>query len=372
MTKILFISPVGERGGAEAALLNTLRFADRQRFCPLVAVLKDGPLADEVRRLGVRAVVIPTDRFRQLGSTVRAIRALRRLIKHEGVGLVFGNMPMGHVFGALAAVGTGAKAVWFEQGVPDRPDLIGRLASRLPAETIFVSSEAARRAQARLSPKRRIRVVTLGVDLGRFNPDSIPRGRVHRELNLDCASPVVACVARLQRWKGQTLFLQVAAHVAAGHREAHFVLVGGTLFGLEEAYARELRQEAARLLPASHVHFLGHRDDLPEILADVDIVVHSPALPEPFGLVLLEAMAMRVPVVATNAGGPAEIVVDGETGYLVPPGDVEGLAHAITSLLDDPKLRKTMGGAGRERVQARFTAERMVREIEAALEEAVR
>jgi glycosyltransferase involved in cell wall biosynthesis len=148
-------------------------------------------------------------------------------------------------------------------------------------------------------------------------------------------------------------------------------VVGGTLFGLEQDYEHELKQEGARLLPAGSVHFLGHRPDLPEILADVDVLVHCPLTPEPFGLVLLEAMAMQVPVVATHAGGPKEIVNHGETGNLVPPGDTSALAAAILRLLENKSNRMTMGGAARRRVHERFSAESMVRQLERYFEQVV-
>jgi glycosyltransferase involved in cell wall biosynthesis len=112
------------------------------------------------------------------------------------------------------------------------------------------------------------------------------------------------------------------------------------------------------------VHFLGHRDDVPEILAALDVLVHVPSAPEPFGRVVAEAMAVGKPVVAARAGGLPEIVEHEVTGLLVPPGDPSACAAAVLRLLADPALRARLGTAGRRRAEERFDpaahAERVV------------
>jgi glycosyltransferase involved in cell wall biosynthesis len=287
------------------------------------------------------------------------------------VGLVFGNMAMGHLYGGLAAMGTETRAVWFQHGVPDDFSGVDFVAARVPSRVIFMYTEAARRAQARFHARAQLVPIPGCVDLARFDPLAVRKGVLRQELGIEPDGLLVACVARLQRWKGQSLFLRAAVLVHASCPRTHFLVVGGTLFGLEQDYARQLEQEGARLLPAGRVHFLGHRPDLPEILADVDVLVHCPVTPEPFGLVVLEAMAMQVPVVATRAGGPMEIVNHGETGTLVPPGDASALAAAVLGLLKNKSNRMAMGGAARRRVHERFSAENMVRQLERHFEQVV-
>jgi glycosyltransferase involved in cell wall biosynthesis len=366
---ILYVSPVSDRGGAETVLLNLLRFHDRARFTPKTCLLKPGPLADEVIKTGAEAVVLPTDRLRSV-SSVAATLAIRRLIRADGVDIVFGNMSMGHLYGGLAALGTSAQAVWFQHGIVVRPDLVDRLAARVPAAVTFAPSAAAGEAQRRLNARTPVRVVHGGIDLDAFDPARCAAGAIRAELGIASDVPVVAMVGRLQRSKGHSLFLEVASRIHRESPRAQFIIAGGTLFGLGEAYAREVADEAARILPG-RVHLLGHRDDVPSILAGADVVVECPIDPESFGLAVLEAMAMERPVVSVRAWGPAEIVIDGETGVLVEPGDAGAFARATLRLLNDSAERIAMGRAGRRLVQRRFSAQRMVSDVEGELERVI-
>jgi glycosyltransferase involved in cell wall biosynthesis len=122
-------------------------------------------------------------------------------------------------------------------------------------------------------------------------------------------------------------------------------------------YAELLRQRASELGVADRVFFLGSRDNVPEILDALDVLIHCPTAPEPFGRALAEAMAAARPVVAADCGGIPEIVRDGETGYLVRPRDIGGFAARVVRLLRDPELRARLGTAGRRRAEALFGVE---------------
>jgi glycosyltransferase involved in cell wall biosynthesis len=165
------------------------------------------------------------------------------------------------------------------------------------------------------------------------------------------------------------VFLDTVARVVRNNPEAFFIVVGGTLFGLEKAYPLELHQQIERLDIGHAVRLVGFQPEVYRFYLAADIVVHSSIEPEPFGMVLLEAMACAKPVVASDCGGPREIVESGVTGLLVPPKDPEILAKAILTLLRDADRRIQMGQAGAKRVRDRFSAERMVGRLEALYEE---
>jgi glycosyltransferase involved in cell wall biosynthesis len=363
----LYVSPVAERGGAETVLLNLLRFHDRSQFHPIACFLKMGPLVDEARRLADRVAVFPTPRLRSF-SSVAAIRAIRRLVVSEDVDIVFGNMAMGHVYGGLAAMGTRAEAVWFEHGIVDEPQVVDRLAANVPAAFTFAGSSIAARARKPINGGTQVSIVPPGIDVDEYDAGRHRRGALRRELGIDEAAPVIACIARLQRWKGHLIFLEAAAEIRRQIPEAQFVVAGGTLFGLEEDYAVELRRRAAELLPDGGVHWLGHRDDVAAVLADVDVLLHCPVRPEPFGLVVVEAMAMEVAVVSVSGSGPEEIL-SGGAGVLVKSGDAHAVAAAAIDLLRNPARRAELARAARRRARECFSAERMVRDIEQAFHE---
>jgi glycosyltransferase involved in cell wall biosynthesis len=363
--KVLYVSPVGERGGAETALLNVLKYHDRQAFEPVVCLLQPGPLANDVRARGIRVVTIPAGRLRDARRTRQTIRELRALIAAEGARIVFGNMSVGHIYGGLAARGTAARAVWFQHGIPSRSDAVDWLAALVPCARIYVNSQASAAAQATLpGAARRMQLLYYGLDCPQFVPTYANGCRRLAALGIPHGSPTVAVVARFQRWKGQEVFLRAAARVAMSRPDARFLLVGDTLCGIEPGFKTSLQRLAADLGLADRVVFTGFREDVPLLLNELDIVVHPPIRPEPFGLAVAEALLMRKAVVAANHGGPAEIIQHGETGLLVPPGDVEALADGIRQLLADPARGQAMGEKGRAFVLERFGIDRMIRELE--------
>ena len=161
------------------------------------------------------------------------------------------------------------------------------------------------------------------------------------------------------------------ARVGEAVPEAHGVIVGGNPFGEDDDYGATLRQLAQRLHIRDRVTFTGQLSDPRPALAAMDVFVH-PGDPEPFGLVNVEAMAMAKPVVAFAHGALPEIVVDGETGLLVPPGDEAAMAEAILALLRDPTRRAALGRAGRSRASEQFSVTRTVHEVEAVLDALLR
>ncbi len=205
------------------------------------------------------------------------------------------------------------------------------------------------------------------VDVGRWNPDT-DGSAVRRELGVPADAPLIASVSRLFSWKGQRELLRAFAEarpqvpglklliVGEDEREAH-----------SGSFTAELKQLAAELGVASDVLFTGARADVPEIMAACDVFT-LPSFEEPFGLVFLEAMAMRRPVVALDNGGTPEVVEHGRSGLLSPPYDIPALAANIVRLLRDPAERARMGEHGRQRVVEYFNAPRMAADAAAAYE----
>lgn len=358
---VLFVTAATERGGAEAVLRALLVHLDRSRVHPVVCCLRSGPFETELRRIeGLDVVTAPVRGFRHAGAGWRAVRRLRGLIGERGVAVVHANGIAAHVYAGMAARLEGVPAIfhlhdvlaggWSGQG------LVNAVARRVPAAAIVTPS---RFLADRVGPTRsRVVVIPNGVEeppADTAPPDAVRDGT---------ARTVVWC-GRLQRWKGAHVFLDAAAHVHRRRPDARFVVVGGPLFGLEPDYAAGLERLAARDGLGGAVRFTGHLADAWPELRRADVVVHSAVRPEPFGLVVIEAMLAGRAVVAAAAGGPTEIVEDGVTGLLTPPGDAGALAQAIEHLLDDDARRASMGRAGRARARELFGADRMARRFEA-------
>ncbi len=153
-------------------------------------------------------------------------------------------------------------------------------------------------------------------------------------------------LGRIAPWKGQDLFLRAfAAAFPSGEERA--AIIGTAMFG-EEDFERELGSLAQELGIAARVEFRGFREDIWRELGSLDVLVHASLIPEPFGQVVLEGMAAGLPVLAPDAGGPAEVIDDGSTGTLFPRGDADALAAAMRALAQDPERRRRLGEAARE------------------------
>lgn len=381
-SRILYVTPQGFIGGAERSLLVLLEALDRQRFPPTVVTFEDGPLVARVRSAGVPVDRVPLPPV-LLGATQRycayspvqalaltaaagpAVARLRSAVRRLDPAIVHTNGIKAHVLGGVAGRLAGVPVVWHLRDFPHagRTGRFLRALARVVPTHVIVNSEA---VGASLGRPHGVTCVHNGVDLHAFSPD-VDGAPFRADLGIDPASLVIGLVAHLTPWKGHLVFLEACATIAAAHRNCRFVLVGAPVYGTDghDRYAQDVADAIERLGLRDRVIRTGFRDDMPVVMRGLDVLVHASSEPEPFGRTLIEAMASGRPVVATAAGGAREVVVEGETGYLVPPRDAGALAENVLRLADDQALREKLGRAGRERAEARFSATRHARSVEA-------
>lgn len=226
------------------------------------------------------------------------------------------------------------------------PPLFARMCSRGVSRVVAISGFVRRALIDADVPARKIAVVPNGVDLADVRPAAGPSRR---------GVFVVANVGQFVPWKNQELFLDLADALARSCSDVEFVLVGDDLFGRDGSWADRIRRRAAS--GAAGVKLTGWVADMTGTWRGADCLVHT-AIGEPFGRVVIEAMAAGLPVVALRSGAMEEIVVDGRTGFLVDVDDREGLVERTRRLVEDRSLAAAMGRAGRLRVLARYTADR--------------
>ncbi len=339
---------------------------------PLVAKLTEAgatvevlPMADEARTVKRDRVVPGRLPVRALWHTARYVWRLRRRLRELRPDVVHTNTLKAAMYGGVAARLAGVPVIWH---VRDRiaddylpavtVRLIHLLARRIPT-AIITNSNATRATIGTTS-----RTVAVAPSPVVYDPVSQPEvpSLVGGEL-------VIGIVGRLAPWKGQDVFLRAFAQ-AFPERGARAVIVGGALFG-EDDFAASLRALCHELGLDDRVEFTGHVDDVPARLAQMHVVVHASVIPEPFGQVVVEAMAAGRAVVAAAAGGPLEVVRNGEDGLLVPPGDVSALAGALRRLADEPELAERLGRAARGRV-VEFSPERIGVQVERVYRRVVR
>lgn len=362
---ILYVDHAEALGGAERSLLLLLRDLDRTRFRPLLAS-NPGPLADAAANSGIHVFTNPMPRLRRrLAAGVdlwQGARALADIIRRERIVIVHSNVMRASFYGAIASKLTRRPFVWHVRDIHTERWYIW-LMSRLADRSICVSEAAARPLHG-----SQVTVIHNGVDLAEFDPNLVDGRTFREELGVSKDTALVGIVGRVRPWKGQQYFLAAASELARRAPVVRFLVVGGTVFAAKEDYVGNLKRLAHDYGIADKVTFTGHRSDIAQVLAALDIVVHCSEA-EPFARVVIEAMAMAKPILAFADGGTPEAVVDGETGLLVAPGDVEALAGGIEQLLQNEPLRRAMGQKGRSRVEAMFTAEQMTQKVERVYEE---
>ena len=369
--RVIFVVPWGERlGGAEQKLMTILRYVDRERIDPTVVFLGDGPWVHEVRALGIPAEVFPSGRLRQPLRFARTVVAITRSLRRRRPDVVIAWSAKTHLYVGPASLLSGLRrrALWWQLNIPTG-EWIDRLATLVPARAVACSSGAAAKGQSALWPRRQTLVVQPGVSQPVL-PPAEDVAALRKRLGIPAERVVIGIVGRLQPWKRQDLVLRATAILLDGGLDVHALIVGGTPYGFSLEYPAALDRLANELGIADRIAFTGQVADPTVYLAAMDVFVLATAA-EPFGLVLLEAMAMGRAVVAYDAGGPAEIVEQGVSGVLIPESGPAGLAQAIAPLSLDPAFRERLGEGGRRRWLQRFTAEKMVERLSNALEELI-
>jgi glycosyltransferase involved in cell wall biosynthesis len=374
--KVVYIDHVARMSGGELALL---RLIDALPDIDAHVILgEDGPLRPALETAGATVEVLALDPGARdvrrgdavaLGS-VRAVAItagytlrLARRIRALKPDIVHTNSLKSGYYGSVAARLARVPVIWHlrdriaDDYLPPRAVRLTRLLLRvLPDLVVCNSAETLRTAGQHVRAGAIVGSPVVHDPYARREPSLTPRG-----------NNVVGIVGRIAQWKGQHVFVRALAELRREFPDTRGRVVGSAMFG-EDAYEQRLRDLVAELGLADAVHFTGFVEHVEDELAKLDVLVHASVVPEPFGQVVVEGMAAGLPVIATDAGGPAEIITDGVDGLLVAPGDVAALTAALRRLVLDQKLRARLGTAATRTVQG-FAPEVIGRQMRALYDE---
>ena len=346
-------------GGQERVALDLARQQRAQGHRVLAVALApepEGPLAAEFRAAGV-----PTKTFAKLGPSVDPTLAWRvsRYLSQNAVEIVHTHNPQALVYGSPAASLAGAACVHSKHGV--NPDPSRRLWLRRAASAIVDAYVAVTPSLARIAVAQNecdptlLHVVPNGIDTSRFTLDLEARRRIRAELEIPENAWVVGTVGRLSPEKNQALLIDAMAPLLDPRR--HLVIVG------EGPVRGDLERQARTTWRPELIHFTGARHDVAELMSAFDVFAltsNSEGLP----LVLLEAMAMGLPVLSSSVGGIPDLVEHGVTGFLVPPGDCIALVTQLVFLASRPQAALDVASAARRLVLTRHSTEQMAQDYE--------
>jgi glycosyltransferase involved in cell wall biosynthesis len=375
--KVLYVSHTAVVSGAERSLLDLLG-ALPDSVEPLLAA-PVGPLSQAARQRGISTTTIlgtagslrvhPLHTPRALLEMAIAAWQVRRAAARHGADVVHANSIRAGIVLAFARLRRTPTLVHVRDCLPRGRvstatlRLIAATATRIVANSRYTAASVLAAA-----PRARIDVVHNPVDLARFDPRAIDRGEARARLGAagENGRLLLGVVAQLSPWKGQDTAIEALGLLVSEGVDAHLLLVGSAKFVARSTrfdntdYVAGLRELVAREGLQDRVWWLGEREDVPQLIRALDVLL-LPSWEEPFGRALIEAMALGVPVVATDVGGPTEIVEQGRQGYLVAPHQARDWATAIARVAQSPDGGAAMGLAGRERARRLFTIDLHVR-----------
>ena len=360
--RILYVHGIGAIGGAERDLLALLKSLDLDKWEPHVVCPGIGPLLDQLQALAIPTHALTLPPWRKLFSFFQRRSAVRRL------GILVGQLKpaMIHVNDiwwvphTLRAVRYNPTSVPVVAHVRQEiePAKVRRYGLDRVDAVVAISRQIEESLIAGGVSASRVRTLYSGIDCSGSQP-AVDSQAIRQMIGAPNGAVLLGTIANLFPRKGYEVMLRALPAIIRAVPTVQYVIVGSD----ENHYADRLRQLAQELKIAEQVHMVGFQDAVQPFLAALDLYVH-PALMEGFGIAVVEAMAMGKAVVATTTGGLPEVVEQGETGLLVPPGDVEALAGTVIALLEDKVRREQMGHNGMVRVQERFSLAASVMQME--------
>ncbi len=389
MNRVLFIDHVDRiLGGAQVNLLELLpELVGEPSLRVACACAPAGPLGQRLRELGVeqfphqlpaaagalRVVgrgISPLGMLRAHVALREAQRGLEKTLAAFQPAVVISIPNKDHFCAAAACRRAGVPSVWWVNDIVSA-QFFSRLvraaflfrAKRSAAQVVVVSDFARRALLDQGLPAAKVRTIHNGIPLARYA--RTPPGHLHRLLNLPPDEPLAGIVGRFTPWKGQDLFLRIAERWVRENPRGHFVLVGQA-FNDEQAFATDLKQFVATHGLGARVHFVPFQAAAAAVFSDLSVLLHCSTSPEPFGRVIVEAMAAGTPVIAARDGGVPEIITDGVDGLLASPGDLESYLTALRKLWAAPP-DPALAAAAHRTVAERFSIARVKSEFQKLL-----
>ncbi|MDW3196183.1 MAG: glycosyltransferase family 4 protein [Cytophagales bacterium] len=377
MKKLLMTHSSSDLYGSGKIFLKTALHLKEQGYQPYVVLSSDGPMVTVLKEAGIEVYFIRLGILRRKyfsipGVINRAVVMLQagikmaRLVKQKEVDLLF-TQSSGAIVCALVQFLTRKPHVWHVLEITLKPVFLVKFTAFLLSkysDTVMVASKEVANHWAKYAPNANIQVIYNGVDGATLN-SSIELKRTEQKENLH-----IGMIGRVHFWKGQDYFLDIAAELLKKNKHLTFYMAGDAFPGYEYLYD-DIKQQKDRLGINEHVVDLGFVDDPRKFFDQIDIFVLPSIQPDPFPTTLLEAMVLEKPVVGTNHGGAREMILDEETGYLIPWDDAKQAASKIQHLIDSEALRKQFGSAGSSRVKTLFTEENYNKGVVGLVEELI-
>lgn len=378
MKTILFIHQSAELYGSDKTLLLLLKNIDRNVFLPIVVLPSEGLLKTELEKINIKVVVVPVlklyrniftfkNGLKFLKDIFKALPVLNKMHKEYQFEIVYSNT-LAVLLGAIFSKKNKIKHIWHVHEIIEHPKMIAKIFPKLLyffSDTIICNSESTKKNIIQREPKNKTKTIVVynGIPFSTLNQNQAKRtqyGYKNNEL-------IVALIGRISRLKGHHIALQTVNEFFKTTDSVKFLFVGSPVHG-QEFYLDEIENYIALNELSELVKIMPFRSNLDDIWNIIDVVMVPSTEKESFGMVAIEAMMAKKPVVAANHGGLTEIVVHNKTGFLVEPNNPADLKKTLEILIENTELRTTFGENGYQRAIEKFSIEKYVQKIEDILE----
>ncbi|CAJ1226726.1 glycosyltransferase family 4 protein [Lactiplantibacillus xiangfangensis] len=376
MEKVLYLHVGAEMYGSDKVLLQLVTALDKSKFSPIVLLPEHGPLEQELIELGVDVHVMAYPIIRRKYFTAIGILKyvkeyifasfkIMKFIRTHKIKIVHVNT-IGVLEGVFIYAFSNIPVVWHVHEILTTPRFVYKLTSYLIGHYCTKAVAISKAVKKHLIASNyvdsdHVEVIYDGIDA---KLEQTTNGTLRKELKLSDNTVLIGHVGRVNAWKGQEEFVKAGVGVLQKNPEAHLILCGNAFTG-EEWRVKALEEMISDFSDVcSRIHYLGYRSDTDNIFESIDVFVSCSTRPEPFSMVTIEAMSHSVPVIAFDAGGPAEIVEDKVSGLLVPFNSVEELRDAISDLVENPAKMIEFGKKAELRVKKNFSLETFVQKFQ--------
>ncbi len=374
--KILFVHHASNIGGAELSLVDLVTNLS-DGFVPICAV-PEGPLLNTLLSRKITTTVVPMrPMIKSLNpiywlatgfNCLRVTFILLGICRKEKIDIIHANSFTASIYAVPVSLLLRIPMLWHERDLARHPLLIP-IVAKFAKRIIAISAAVAENLKAQIGASKKIQIIYNGIDVERFSHQGNAGAAAFP--GLPSGKQIVLMVAQFVPWKEHRDFITMASILREQMPDLVFVLSGDTGHPDQQSYIRELEDLIAEKRLQDHFVWTGFAEDIPRLLQSVDCVV-LPAAREPFGRIVVEAMAAGKPVVSVNSGAIPEIIEDGISGFVVGPGDCKSMAERVCSLLRDKELSGSIGEKGKLRVSQKFTIQRTVGEFEQLVKDSIR
>lgn len=379
MKNILFIHQSAELYGSDKTLLLLLKHLDKNKYNAVVILPFEGPLKVELEKQNIKVVIAPVLKlyrkmfspknllkfFKDIRKALKIADKLNAQYKFE---IIYSNT-LAVLLGIFFARKSGIKHLWHVHEIIESPTIFTKLFRKLLAlncnsKIIYNSTATKVFWDINKNTSAKSEVISNGLEIKNNALSSEEINEIRSKLlKSNPTEIIIALVGRISRWKGQKVLLNSFYKLLKTHPNIKLVFVGSPPPN-QELFLEELYSRIQELGISDKVEQIAFTEKIEDIWQSIDIAVVPSTEPEPFGLVAVEAMLAKKPVIGSNHGGLTEIIENNQTGFLVEPNNEEVLSEALSLLIENPDLRKSFGEKGYRRAVSEFSVERYVQNLE--------